>query len=184
MERYQQVKLYKQVKANDRKALEILFEQYYSSLCNFAMLIVKKEELAEEVVSDIFFILWRDRHHLEINHSVKAYLFRSVRNHALKAVGEKSVIFEEIEDESARMVIDRTPESDYLYQELSNTYKQAYNTLPGKCKQIFKLHKIDGLKYQEVSDVLNISIKTVENHMLKALKAIRRAVVNYQVEET
>ena len=183
MDQEKELNLYQQVKANNRKALEVLFAEYYATLCNFAILIVKKHELAEEVVADAFFVLWRDRHQLDIKHSVKAYLFRIVRNNALRVVKDKRETYNVVEPQDTYMVIHNTPESDYLYDELSSTYQKAYHSLPTKCKQVFKLHKIDGLKYQEISEVMNISIKTVENQMLKALKIIRKAVVNYQIEQ-
>lgn len=183
MDQDQEINLYQKVKGDDRRALTQLFTVYYSSLCNFALPIVKKPELAEELVADVFFVLWRDRHHLDITYSVKAYLFRAVRNRALRIVSGKNAIHEEIENYSTPMVLNHTPESDYLYKELSTAYQKAYDSLPTRCKQVFKLSKIDGLKYQEISYVLNISVKTVENQMFKALKVIRQAISNYRMEK-
>ncbi len=175
--------LYRRIKVNDRKALEHLFRRYYSSLCQFALPIVKRPEIAEELVADIFFILWRDRHHLEITHSIKAYLFKSVRNKAIGIYNKRQPVFEEITEHSNQMTVNHTPESDYLLSELDGRYQSAIETLPQKCKLIFKLHKIEGLKYSEVSEVLDISIKTVENQMTKALKILRSAISQYQVEQ-
>ncbi len=184
MNREKELVLYQRIKTDDRKALEILFRHYYSSLCNFALQIVKKPEVAEEVVADIFFILWRDRHHLEITHSLKAYLFKAVKNHSLRTSRTlKDPFFEQIEELHDQMALNGNPETDYLYDELQSTYRSAFETLPEKCRLVFKLHKIDGLKYQEVSQLLDISVKTVENQMLKALKIIRGAMRQYQVEE-
>ena len=182
MTREEELILFDTIKGDDRKALETLFRRYYSPLCNFALHIVKKEEVAEEVVADIFFVLWRDRHRLDISSSLKAYLFKAVRNHALRISKIKEPFFEKIEDVQGRMKNNHTPEALYLYNELDLAYRSAYERLPARCKLIFKLHKIDGLKYHEVGEVLNISIKTVENQMLKALKIIRAAVSAYDME--
>ena len=162
----------------------MLFRHYYSPLCTFAQHIVKKAEVAEEVVADIFFILWRDRDRLAISCSVRAYLFKAVRNHALRTSKTEHPFFQQIEEVQGRITNEQTPESAFLYHELDKAYQSAFERLPSRCQLVFKLHKVDGLKYQEVSEVLEISIKTVENQMLKALKTIRAAVLEYDMERS
>ncbi len=184
MTRKEELFLFDKMKKNDKKALDMLFRHYYAPLCNFALHIVKKAEIAEEVVADIFFILWRDRHRLGISCSVRAYLFKAVRNHALRTSKVQQPFFQQIEEIQGRITSDQTPESTYLYNELDKTYQSAFERLPSRCQLVFKLHKIDGLKYHEVSEVLEISIKTVENQMLKALRMIRAAVLEYDVERS
>lgn len=174
--------LFEKLREGDKKALERLFKYYYSTLCNFALPIVRQPDLAEELVADVFFVIWRDREHLQVL-NLKAYLFRAVRNKALEVLRTESkhlhVDVEQVELPPSHT----TPESDLLYHELNSRYQHAYEALPDKCKLIFKLNRIDGLTYQQISEVLEISVKTVENQMSNALRLIRSDIARYQLKK-
>lgn len=174
--------LFNKIKAGNKDALESLFSKYYSPLCNFVNHLIKNPEAAEEMVSDTFYLLWKDRRKLNILTNVKAYLFTIVRNQAFSYLKNNPFQAEELDKASFIEDINH-PEAELLYNELKSHYQKAYEALPAQCQLIFKLHKIDGLKYQQVADLLEISIKTVENQMGKALRHIREAIEIYQLEE-
>ncbi|UII29741.1 RNA polymerase sigma-70 factor [Fulvivirga ulvae] len=181
MTREDELILFKKVRNGDKRALDMLFRSYYNTLCNFSYSIVKNTDLVEELVADIFYILWRDCKHLDIKRNLRAYLFTAVRNKSLEVIRKEQKSAGLHEELGSMYLSTETPETSLLYNELNQHYQKAYEALPEKCRQVFKLHKIDGLSYQEISDILNISIKTVENQMGKALKLIRADIAHYQL---
>jgi RNA polymerase sigma-70 factor (ECF subfamily) len=169
---------------NDYKAFEVLFKHYYQRLCNYALRVVPSPEVAEEVVSDVFFKFWKNRASIVIQSSLGAYLFRAVKNQALDYLKLKSnqhlrlddvlPFWEQSEDKSSE-----NPENTLLYQELDRELAAAIEALPPQCKIIFKYSRDEGLKYKEIAEALHISIKTVETQMGRALKSIREALHKY-----
>ncbi|MBL3657855.1 RNA polymerase sigma-70 factor [Fulvivirga sediminis] len=174
--------LFNKIKKGNKEALESLFVKYYSSLCNFVNHLITDPESAEEIVSDVFFLIWAERKKLTIHSNTKSYLFTIARNKALLHIKKRPFISENI-DSALNTEDFNNPETHLLFNELNTLYQRAYEALPSQCKLIFKMHKIDGLKYVQIAEVLNISIKTVENQMGKSLKLIREAILSYQLEK-
>lgn len=172
-----------QIKENDQKALESLFKLHYESLCNFAHVILRDHDLAEEAVADVFFTFWEKAKTLTIHKSIKSYLFASVKYKSLQLLKKSHISFEQIEAENDHHSLE-SPEETYLFEELKSEYQRAYESLPKQCQLVFKLHKIDGFKYGEISELLDIAQKTVENHMTKALQLIRQHIRKYQLEKS
>jgi len=168
------------LRASDIAAFEMLFRTYYQSLCNYACTFVRDPEEAEEVVQNTFTNIWEKRDTLSIHTGVKPYLYAMVRNACLNqlkhakikqqhaameiAVGERSV-------ES----VSRTVEAS----ELEVRIQEAMSKLPEQCRLVFKLSRFEDLKYAEIAEQLNISIKTVENQMGKALRVMREQLKDY-----
>ncbi len=159
------------IKKDDSGALKILFEKYFSALCFFASHFVKNTDLAEEVVSDIFLNVWLKRGKIQINVSLKSYLYTAVRNQSLNYLKKKNQSFEDIE------VADREGEISYLgaddfifYQETKDEIETLLQKLPEKREIIFRMNRLDGLSYKEIAEILSISVNTVQNQMVKAVK--------------
>jgi len=178
------IELYSEVKRDNQRALESLFVKYYESLCNFSYTISKDKNLAEEIVSDVFCNIWNRRKTVEFNSSIKAYLFTAVKNNTLQKSSLDREILSLNSDHNNLKINTDSPEEVMAYNELYSVYQRAYEGLPKQCKLIFKLNKIDGMKYKEIGSVLDISIKTVENQMMKALKQIRAAIKKHQMERS
>ena len=174
--------LFEKLCEGDKKALERLFKGYYSTLCSFALPIVRQQDLAEELVADVFYVIWRDREHLQV-HNFKAYLYRAVKNKALEVLRKESKHLSVDVEEAELPISQATPETDLLYHELNSHYQHAYESLPDRCKLIFKLNRIDGLTYHQISEVLDVSVKTVENQMSNALRLIRNDIARYQLKK-
>jgi RNA polymerase sigma-70 factor (ECF subfamily) len=166
--------------ANGNKlAFNTLFGEYYEELCEFAFRIIGSKELAEEIVADVFAHIWIKREELNITISLKAYLYKSTKNMTISYIRKKKNNTIPLDDilpfhES----IAENPESNILKKERIVAYEKILSIIPNKSRIIFKMHRIDSLKYREIADILNISQKTVEKHMGKALKILR----NYNAE--
>lgn len=154
---------------------EALFREYFEPLGRFVMPIVKDAQAAEDVVQEVFIKLWERRDKIQIDTSQKAYLYRSAYNTALnyldkqkREMARMEVVREEMETASSP----EPHEPGYRVKQLHAAIEQ----LPPRCKMVFHLSKFEGMRYQDIADKLDISVKTVENQMGKALKLIRAAM--------
>lgn len=156
------------------EALEQVFKIHYRALCYAANNIVNDQNAAEDIVQDVFVNLIKKQNEIEINSSLKGYLFKSIFNTALN-YNERSKRSIVVEDDILELAAGATCDVDeYLEQvELEDRIAQAMNALPPKCRSIFILNRYDDLKYKEIALHLGISVKTVENQMGKALKRMR-----------
>jgi RNA polymerase sigma-70 factor (ECF subfamily) len=171
--------LYLKLKAGDEQGFQTLFLKYYSAMCHFARQFLKDSELAEETVQDMFVKIWEKRETLNIETSVKHYLFRSVRNHCLNQIQH-----EKIKQQYANMIIEsahQETETDQYFMEvgLIQRIEKCIDSLPPKRKEIFRLSREQGLKYKEIAETLDISIKTVEAQMGLALKHLREELKDF-----
>jgi RNA polymerase sigma-70 factor (ECF subfamily) len=165
--------LLRRMKHADPHALKILFERYYSSLCSFAFRFVKTMHLAEEAVSDVFLHIWLKKNTIEIRTNLKTYLYTAVRNQSINYVKHHTVSFEDIETVDAQDAISELhPHAHMLYEELKDDIDALLRQLPEKRQIIFKMNRIDGLSYKEIAEILSISVHTVQNQMVAAVKFI------------
>jgi RNA polymerase sigma-70 factor (ECF subfamily) len=170
----------KQLTFLDLQSFEVLFRQYYQMLCAYALRFVKDADTAEEIVQDLFYKLWEKRAELQINTSVKSYLFSAVHNRCLKFIEHRNVetkyrnyyLLHESE-------IDSEPYGTANANELQGIIDNTLDSLPERCGRIFRLNRFEGLKYHEIAQKLSISVKTVEANMGKALKLLRKNLKNY-----
>ena len=169
---------YRIARLDDQQAYRELYTSLYSYLFGFAKTIVQSRESAEEVVSDVFIKLWERRKELEKIENLKVYLYVATRNIAFNYLDkQKRNSTNSIDDVEAEFTsIDFDPEQLLITADMLALIQKAIDQLPPKCKIIFKLAKEDGLKYREVAEVLNISVKTVENQLAIALYKIGTAV--------
>jgi RNA polymerase sigma-70 factor (ECF subfamily) len=164
--------------SDDQAAYKELFTSLYSSLFVFAKSLVKSKEAAEEVVSDVFINIWERRRDLEKIENLRVYLYVSTRNASLNYISRHKRTatnpIDEFQSEFTSIYFD--PEQLMITADMLALIKRSIDQLPPKCKIIFKLVKEDGLKYREVAEILNISIKTVENQLAIALQKIGNTI--------
>ncbi|MEM6843311.1 MAG: RNA polymerase sigma-70 factor [Bacteroidota bacterium] len=162
---------------DDYRAFEKLFKATYGNLLRYAISLTSDKEEAENVVSEVFYKLWKNRSELTINTSVKSYLYSAVRNQALDGLRKARGTREAMAHFSS-VPSNQTPSpEDYLIgQELEERIQRTINQLPEQRRLIFRLNRIEGLKYREIAQRLNISIKTVETQMSRSLKALRNVI--------
>jgi RNA polymerase sigma-70 factor (family 1) len=170
---------------DDQKAYKELFTSLYSPLLLFAKSMVKSRESAEEIVSDVFIRIWEKRRDLEKIDNLRVYLYVSIRNAALNHLKHQKRTttnsLEEFHAEFTSIYFD--PEQLLITADMLALIKRSIDQLPPKCKIIFKLVKEDGLKYREVAEILNLSVKTVENQLAIALQKIGNTV-SFDVNRT
>jgi len=168
------------VAAIEKEELERWFYDYYEGLTRYAFSMVKKQDEAEDIVQKLFIKLWEKREKLEIKGSEKSYLYSAVYNTSinyLTSVARKNNHRSVEVDYS--LSDNKSTDWDIESKELENTIELAMQTLPPKCREVFQLSRQEQLSYKEIADQLNISIKTVENQMGKALKLMRSALHEY-----
>lgn len=169
----------RKIKKGDIKAFELFFKQNYTDLCNYAFYYLKNAEDAEEVVQDIFYIIWKNRKELNIK-SIKSYLYQSVKNNCLQTIRHRS-LNEKFISYVKHSYEEQGEQADKILnaKDINEIIEKTFNSLPARCKQIFKLSRYEGLKYREIAKKLSISIKTVEANMGKALMHFRNNLKAY-----
>lgn len=175
-----QAYIWQQVRGGDKKAYEDIFRSYYRSLCNYSCSLVKDVDEAEEVVQTVFYNLWSKRESLAINTSVKSYLYRAVHNDSLNRIKHGKVRAAYASDVKNSLHPHGADSSQVLEaKELNAKIQIALEKLPEQCGIVFRLNRFEYLKYSEIAEHLGISVKTVENHMGKALRILRDELRDY-----
>lgn len=172
-------KLLYEITANDcERSLKSLFFGLYPSLTGFANSILKSQEDAEESVTDFFMGLWQKRKELPEMENPRLYFLVGVKNASINRLKKRDrQELPPLDEWQTNMEsVFFNPEELLLSSEAVRRIMNGVNTLPPKCKLIFKLVKEDGLKYQEVADLLNLSLKTVESQMAIAFRRIRSTI--------
>ncbi len=179
------MELWNRIKENDVKALEMAFNKFYGPLCLYSNQILNNEEIAQEIVSDLFLKLWEKRQYLQITQCLRAYLYRSVYNACLDYIKsskatERSKWFEI--NEQINLIIG-DDENDILDKlsivEVEKDVYKAINQLPPQCREIFCLSRFERLTYSEISMKLDISVNTVKTQICRALDFLREYLKDY-----
>ncbi|MFY8020945.1 MAG: RNA polymerase sigma-70 factor [Bacteroidia bacterium] len=170
----QEETLLNRLKTGDMKAFETLYKMFHKMLWHYAKEMLKDEDEAEDTVQQLFIRIWEKRDSLLISTSFKSYLFTSVRNACLKKM-EKAVR-EKASDplESTEMERVGKAQDPAQFKDLQLAIQSAIESLPERCRLIFKLSRYGGLTYTEIAKELELSVKTVENQMSKALQSLRQ----------
>jgi len=162
------------------RIFDYLFHHYYSGMVVFAMKLVNEKEVAEDIVQEFFFKLWSEREKRSINQSLKSYFFSSVRNRCLDHLRHKKVCEKADSFIAREMQQNIFEEHNFLVEsELRERIHDAISKLPEKCRKIFVMNRLEGFKPSEISEKENISVRTVEGHIGKALKLLREELQPY-----
>ncbi len=177
-----EAELVRRISSDDKFAFEILFRRYYAELVRFSFHMTGSIEASKDIVQDVFIKVWEGRKNLDPERSIKIYLYRAVRNQTLNYLNLKHLKFEsfaEITDDFEIGTNESNPEMDLYYSELEKIVQKAIQHMPERCRLIFLLHRQNGLTYSEIAQILEISIKTVETQMGRALKILRKVLTPY-----
>lgn len=159
-------------------AFKAFMQQHSAHLYYYALGLVKSKEPAEEIVSDVFFEVWKMRENLDQIQNLKSWLitvtYRKAISYLRKKSEKQNVSFDEIDQYTFEPVL--SPDFEVISKEEIDRINKAIEKLPPKCKQVFFLAKIEGLPYLEIADVLGISVKTINNHIAAALKSISESL--------
>jgi RNA polymerase sigma-70 factor (family 1) len=162
----------KKLKTGNKKSFEQLFLNTYESLCEYSASITGCPYDSEEVVQDVFSKVWLNRGQLNESVNIKAYLFKSVKNQSLDLV-QKNSTRRKYHDQMIEMKKNMPEYNPDPKVQLIQRVREEIENLPEKCREIYLLHRRDGLTYAEIAKVLDISVKTVEARMTKTLKILR-----------
>lgn len=176
------------IKTGDEQAFKYLYDEYYVKLCRVANFYVKDTFVSENLVSDLIFALWENREKLDIHESLNSYLFTSIRNRCFnylkQAHVQREVSFEKVLE--SQLIYSMHSENDLpvgilIEKELEAKIELSIANLPHQTKKVFQLKRRDELSYEEISNLLNISVNTVRYHMKSALKSLRLELATYLI---
>jgi RNA polymerase sigma-70 factor (ECF subfamily) len=169
-------------KQNPHKGYELLFRRYYRALCSHAVRFVYSKEVAEDIVGDVFLVLWKNKVYDKINTSFRAYLYASVRNRALNYLQwefKKEVDIDTLSENNQNQIFEETPQTMLQFDELFQKIENSITALPPQCQRVFLMSRFENKKNREIADELEIALKTVEAHIMKALAQMRNSLNGY-----
>jgi RNA polymerase sigma-70 factor (family 1) len=161
------------------KGFELLYNRYYKPLCSHAVRFVYSKDVAEDIIAEIFYNIWKNQVFLNITVSFRSYLFTAVRNRCFlylqqeynKTTPIDNPVFQFPEPSEA-------PDQILFYDDLQRQIELAIAQLPPQCQKVFLMNRFEGKKYKEIADELQLALKTVEAHINKALVHLREVVLN------
>lgn len=158
----------------DSGAFEEIFNRYWLKLYAAAFKRVKSREVAEEIIQDLFTLLWTKRESIQIHTSLAAYLFTSVRYMVFNHI-QKEIVRENYKDsfQAASIFCDNSTEETVFLNELIRNIEKEVKYLPPQCRSVFELSRKENKTNREIAEVLGISEKTVEGHLSKAIKQLK-----------
>lgn len=168
------------LQAGQESALDTLFRAHYAYLCQSVYRVLPDRNMAEDLVQEVFYELWRKRENLKIQQSVRAYLRRAAVNKTLNYIRDQRLLVED--EESMPLSLASTQPGAVQQLEMEELKAQMYaaiGALPERCRLVFVLSRFEHLSNKDIANQLDVSVKTVENQMTKALKLLRRAMTDY-----
>lgn len=169
--------LFQQVKNDDLAAYEVLYKKYIKELYRFAFSYLRDGQIAEEMAQEVFLYIWEKRGQIEIQTTLKTYLYSAVKNKCLNYIKLELPRQQSMEDVSEILLsVTSSAKDEGENEQLKKHIQKAIDALPNKCRQIFILSKSAGMTYEEISEELDLSKKTVENQMGIALKKLRESL--------
>jgi RNA polymerase sigma-70 factor, ECF subfamily len=171
--------LFVHIKCGDKKAFESLFRSYFSHLCAFANTYIGDLDASQDLVQEFLFHIWQKKEDLPADVPVRGYLFKAVQNRCLNLLKHNK-----IKERHKDFTLQQFKENLYgddgqEVNELHEKIRQTIDRLPPERRKVFVLHRYEDLKYKEIAEKLNISIKTVENQIGKALSFLREELKDY-----
>jgi len=162
------------IQKGDEESFEFLFKKYYLPLTRFAWRYVNSKAIAEELVQEIFTIIWEKRKDLDTTGSVRSYLYKSVRNLSINQLNHHELKNRyDRQWTSQRENPEITFHDEIREEQIRHAIATAIEELPPRSKMTYKLHRYDGLTYGEIAEVMEVSVKTVESQMTRTLKILR-----------
>lgn len=178
--------LFKEIRKGNIAAFEQLFKRFQPRLFALCYSILNDKEAAKDIVQDTFMAFWENKEFIQTDFSVVAYLFKIAQNkcqHYLRKNNIKSNFSDLSEFELQTIEISYNQGRNmlgYLYmKEIESAYEKAIEKLPPQCQEVFTLSRLDDMKCSDIAKKLSISLRTVENHLYKATKLIRREMKQY-----
>jgi len=175
------------LKKGDKFIYELIFRTYYQGLCAFAKDNVRSSEIAEEITQDLFLYLWENHSKIQIKTSLKAYLYRSVYNRCLNYFRDnfpsasKRIHLDKLGSQTELLKIEVTDVFfDKIFSgQVESELENAVESLPGQCREIFRMSRYENYTYPEIAARMNISLSTVKTQMSRAMKKLSEKMEKY-----
>ena len=170
----------KGIQKGDKAAWDLVVEVFYQPLYGYILSMTRRPETAEELVQDVFVNFWVKREQIQINTSLKAYLYKASRNHTLNFLKRQSFernYHQELAQQPKQNL--NATAQDFHYNELEKRLADAISALPDNCREIFEMSRFEDLTYKEISEMLDIPIRQVHYQISLALKALRNDLQEY-----
>lgn len=171
--------LIQRIKEGEEHALNITYLKYHTLLRRYLWKYIRSEESAEDIVQDVFTEVWENREYLDRAGHLRGFLYESARNKALNHIKHQKIVnqyISELKQQKKASFYGDFYHGENDYRAVSKTIEESICNLPPRGRQIFELNKNEGLTYMEISEYLDISLKTVETHMRRAFKKIRNCL--------
>lgn len=171
---YYEERLLAELKCGNESAFSILFDIYYRDLVLYCGRYIGVAAQCEDIVQNVFFRLWRDRNVIRIESSLKSYLLQAVRNHCFDEYRHRRSVRAHVSSIiDSPLVYNYETENYVLYSDLEDKLQELMDMLPEKYREVFTMNRFDNLKYREIAKRLNVSERTVEVRIGKALDYLR-----------
>lgn len=171
--------LLESLRAGDQDAFDAIFRSYYARLVQLAQGMLGERAPAEEIAQEVMLEVWRRRKTLTVDTSLHGYLFRATRNRTLNHLRHEKVVQRGSVYAAHETVAQPAGDHALGEHEIDVALKHALRELPPRCREVFELSRMHGLKYAEIAATLDISIKTVEAQMGKALRILRERMAQW-----
>ena len=163
----------------DKDLFEQLFRTHFVQLCNYAVQYVSDNEIAKDITQNVFINLWEKRDNIDSQKSIQSYLFTSVRNRCFNYIRDNTKYRSKVLDIDSVDIENDVEIDDVGMEELEEKISLILNKLPEKCRKVFEMSRFKNMKYKEIAIEMEISVKTVEAHISKALKSLRKELKGY-----
>lgn len=169
------------IKIGDRVAFELFYKTHFVHICIFSNKYLHNAEESRDVAQEVFIKIWQNRENIDPGESLKSLVFKIASNECINRLRHRKVKnnYEELYKIVYVDYQENTPHESLIALELSEYISQAISRIPPKCRKIFDLNRIEGMRYNEIASELQISVKTVEAHISKALRILRYELRNY-----
>lgn len=168
------------LKKGDTRALHALHDLYYPALRNFAISLVDDGPAAEDIVAEVFVILWKKHEDFETIQNIKAFLYISSRNACINHIKklQRDTVMKSALTNFLSIDYEEFALNEMIRAEVLQQIYEAIEALPSQCKKVFKMCYVEGLSNSEVAEHFSISVNTVKNHKVKALGLLRLKFLN------
>ncbi|RIH63117.1 RNA polymerase sigma-70 factor [Mariniphaga sediminis] len=178
--------LFERLKNSDEAAFRVIYNNYSSKLYYFVFEFIPLKDVAENIVQDTFVTLWNRRKELKDNTNLASYLFTGAKNNALYRLRDKKyrqkLFSDAIDVSELNLNVDALATADtsaFAFQEIEQIIQKTLSSLPPQCRKVFELSRFREMKNKEIAEELNISVRTVEGHISKGIKAFKIALKDY-----
>ena len=174
--------LVERLRGGSQDAFDAIFREHYSFLVGLVQSMLHDRAVAEEIAQDVMLEVWRRRESIVLEATLRAYLFRAARNRALNYIRHERVVQRAAPYAADEPSAPASAEHALADAEINRAVRAALEQLPPRCREVFELSRVHNLKYAEIARTLDISIKTVEAQMGKALRLLRESLAEWLPE--